>query len=149
MQKFKQSLPEITLKYKSGKITRKKLLGSKDTYELLMEMYDSDTLEYIESFIVLYLNKANETIGWQKVSYGGTSSTIADVKVIMSSALLSGAHAIILSHNHPSGNKKPSEADCNLTKKIIKAGKLLDILVLDHLIITQNGYYSFGEEGEI
>ena len=100
-----------------------------------------------EEFWVLYLNNANKVITKNQLSKGGMTGTVVDVRIIFKSALESGAVGIILCHNHPSGNLKPSEADIEITKKVKTAGKSLDINVLDHLIITQNGYYSFADEG--
>jgi DNA repair protein RadC len=100
-----------------------------------------------EEFWVLYLNNANKVIAKNQLSKGGMTGTVVDVRIIFKSALESGAVGILLCHNHPSGNLKPSEADIEITKKVKTAGKNLDINVLDHLIITQNGYYSFADEG--
>lgn len=100
-----------------------------------------------EEFWVLYLNNANKVIAKYQLSKGGMTGTVVDVRIIFKSALESGAVAIVLCHNHPSGNLKPSEADKEITKKIKTAGKSLDINVLDHVIVTQNGYYSFADEG--
>jgi DNA repair protein RadC len=100
-----------------------------------------------EEFWVLYLNNANKVIAKNQLSKGGMTGTVVDVRIIFKSALESGAVGILLCHNHPSGNLKPSEADIQITKKVKTAGKSLDINVLDHLIITQNGYYSFADEG--
>ncbi len=116
---------------------------------MLQEMYDADTLEYTESFVVIYLNRANNSIGWQRMSSGGTAGTIIDVKVLMTTALKCNAHGLILSHNHPSGNLRPSEQDLAVTKKLVKAGELLEIKILDHIIVTASGYYSFQDEGVI
>ena len=84
-----------------------------------------------------------------KLSTGGTSATIAEPKLIFASSILGNASSIILAHNHPSGNLKPSDADISLTKKMKEAGKLLEIPVVDHLIITPEGFYSFADEGLI
>jgi len=100
-----------------------------------------------EEFWVLYLNNANKVIAKNQLSKGGMTGTVVDVRIIFKSALESGAVGILLCHNHPSGNLKPSEADIEITKKAKTAGKSLDINVLDHIIITQNGYYSFADEG--
>jgi len=100
-----------------------------------------------EEFWVLYLNNANKVIAKNQLSKGGMTGTVVDVRIILKSALESGAVGILLCHNHPSGNLKPSEVDIEITKKVKTAGKSLDINVLDHLIITQNGYYSFADEG--
>jgi DNA repair protein RadC len=86
-------------------------------------------------------------LGYCQISAGGLNGTVADVRIIMQTALKSNACSIILSHNHPSGNLVPSEADKDLTKKIREAGKFLDIPALDHLIITSESYFSFADEG--
>lgn len=96
---------------------------------------------------VLYLNFANKVIKDCCVSKGGISSAPADVRVILKEALELGATSIILCHNHPSGNLSPSQADLTFTQKVIRAASLLDILVLDHIIVSQAGYYSMNEEG--
>jgi len=100
-----------------------------------------------EEFWILFLNRANFILGKSQVSKGGMSGTIADPRMIFKAALNHKASSIILCHNHPSGNTKPSEADIRLTKNLAESGKLLEISVLDHLIVTQNGFYSFADEG--
>ncbi len=100
-----------------------------------------------EEFWILMLNKANVVIKKEQVSMGGVSGTIADPKIIFKKAVESLASAVILIHNHPSGNLKPSQADVILTRKLKEGGKLLDIPVLDHLIFTDESYYSFADEG--
>lgn len=102
-----------------------------------------------EQFWVIMLNRANMVLKKVMVSQGGVSGTVADPKLIFKSALENLASAIILVHNHPSGNLKPSEADITLTRKVKSAGTLLEIPVLDHIIFTNNGYYSFADEGTI
>jgi DNA repair protein RadC len=102
-----------------------------------------------EEFWVLYLNKANKLIEAEKISSGGLTGTVVDVKIIMNHAVQKLASAIALSHNHPSGNLQPSDADISLTRKMKDAGKLLDILVIDHLIIGDKNYYSFADNGLI
>ena len=100
-----------------------------------------------EAFYVILLNRANKVLDVQLISRGGVSGTVADTKLIFQSALLRLASGMILAHNHPSGNLKPSEADKNLTRKIVDAGKTLDIAVLDHIIVGDNAYFSFADEG--
>lgn len=100
-----------------------------------------------EEFWVLMLNRANRVLSRYNVSKGGLSGTVTDVRLIMKRALECHAASVILCHNHPSGNLKPSDADNQVTKKIADAGKLMDIPVLDHVIITGNGYFSFADEG--
>ena len=100
-----------------------------------------------EEFWVLLLNKANKQIGKYKISSGGISSTIVDSRIILKYAIENLASNVVLVHNHPSGSLNPSRDDIELTKKIIMGCKALDIIVLDHIIIGQNKYYSFSDEG--
>ena len=125
--------------------------GSKDIHGLLKKrVYDEDTIGYKETFNVLLLNNANKIIGYTTVAEGGLTSTIVDVRTILQTALISHATSIILSHNHPSGNVRPSYHDDNLTKKIKSACELTDIRVLDHIIVTpEDSYYSYCDEGRL
>lgn len=100
-----------------------------------------------EEFWILLLNRANRIIGRERVSSGGMAGTVVDAKVIFRLALAGKACAIILCHNHPSGNLQPSQADLDLTNKLAKAGESLDMPVLDHLIVAETGYLSFSDEG--
>lgn len=140
---------EISISY-SSKIKnseRPKLNSSREVFKVFSETWNPDTIELLEQFKVVLLNKGNRVIGLYEASSGGVSGTIADPKLIFGTALKACASAIILAHNHPSGALRPSQADISLTKKIKEGGRLLDIDVLDHLIITTEGYYSFGDEG--
>jgi DNA repair protein RadC len=109
--------------------------------------WDEDNMEICEEFKVMFLNKANNVLGVSEISKGGISGTVVDLKLIFSAALNCLASAIVLVHNHPSGNLKPSLQDQKLTNKIVEASKLLDIEVLDHIILTPNSYYSFADSG--
>lgn len=102
-----------------------------------------------EEFWSLYLNRANMIIGKERISAGGMSGTVADPRMIFRAALDRKAVSIILCHNHPSGNTQPSSADVQLTKNMVEAGKVLEINVLDHIIVTQKGFFSFADEGLI
>jgi DNA repair protein RadC len=144
---FKSKLPEITLKYKTGETHKYKIKDSRTSYDLLKKLYDADTLEYSECAIVIFLNQANNTIGWIKLSQGGMSGTVVDMRMLLTTALQCGASSFIMSHNHPSGSLKPSQADINLTKKINTGAKSVDIQMLDHIIVTADGFYSFADEG--
>ena len=125
-----------------------KITTSKDCFDIFDSLFDKDTIAYREEFIVLLLNRANRVLGWARVSLGGISGTAVDSKIIFVLALQTGASSIVVSHNHPSGNIKPSEADIKLTKQLKEAGKFLEILLLDHLILTSEGtYFSFADEG--
>ncbi len=143
---LKVSEVEINYKNKVKASDRVKIAGSKDAYDVLCQLW-SDKIEYVEEFYILLLNKANRVLGFAKISEGGTSGTVADAKRIYQNALKANACSIILSHNHPSGNTNPSEADIALTRKMKEAGSFLDIAVLDHVIVTTEGYYSFADEG--
>ena len=125
------------------KFNFKKSSDSFDVFKTLM----NDEVDYRENFYMLCLSRANNLIGWYRVSVGGTDGTVVDPKVIFSIALNCTASAIILGHNHPSGNIKPSQQDIDLTTKLVGAGKLLSIAVLDHMIVTEDAYYSFADEG--
>ena len=128
---------------------RTKVRDAKDAYKVMLKTHDDGTLDYIETFKVLYLNQNNHVLGCRTISEGGLASTCCDVRTILQGALLTNAVAIILAHNHPSGNVKPSTEDINTTAKITKAAKLLDISVLDHIIYTRENCYSFADDGEI
>lgn len=147
MTEYKSTIPEITLKYKSGNTKKIKVTSSKDAADYMRELYDMDTIEITESAIVLFLNRANNSIGWFKVSQGGITGTVVDIKLILVTALKCGASAIILSHNHPSGQLMPSDADVKLTRRLNEACKMLDISLLDHIIITDKGHTSLADEG--
>jgi DNA repair protein RadC len=95
----------------------------------------------------MYLNRANHLLGVYKASIGGISGTVADVRLILGVALKAASTSIILAHNHPSGNLKPSTQDETLTHKILEGGKLLEIRLIDHLIINSQAFYSFADEG--
>jgi DNA repair protein RadC len=123
---------------------KKKITTSKDAYEEFVPNFQ-DLLH--EEFGMLILSRSNEVIKKHIISRGGVSGTVVDPKMVFNKALETLGSAIILCHNHPSGNLKPSDADIKLTKKMVEAGRILDIPVLDHIIFTDNGYYSFADEG--
>lgn len=122
---------------------RNKIQSSRDAYELF---YPYLTDRYDEEFRVLLLDRANKIIQNELIGEGGFSGTVADPKKIFKKALAVNASGIILGHNHPSDNLKPSESDISLTKKIKKAGEVLDISVLDHIIVGNDNYFSFADE---
>lgn len=128
----------------SDVVRRPKITSSKDAYEQIRS-YLMDLPH--EEFWILLLTRSNEVIRPVQISQGGISGTVADPKIIFKSALEHLASSMILVHNHPSGNLKPSEADKELTRRLVTSGKLLDIPILDHLIISELGYLSFADEG--
>lgn len=125
-------------------IQRKQITNSQEVFEYLQ--FTLSDAPY-EAFWVVMLNRANQVIRTAKISDGGMTGTVADPKRIYKLALDSHASGLILCHNHPSGNVKPSDADVRLTTKLRKAGELLDISVTDHLILGDNKYFSFRDEG--
>lgn len=145
----KYQVAEIQLTYKSNvkPSLRPKISGSMDAYNVLLDSWDDNKLELIEQFKVLLMNRANKVLGIFEVSTGGIAGTVADPKLIFVAAIKGAACGIILAHCHPSGNLTPSQADIDLTRKIKEAGKLLEIQVLDHIILTSEKYYSFADEG--
>ena len=119
---------------------------SKDTFERFLPYIDDMKQEH---FLVMYLNQSNHALKIECISNGGTTHVIADPKIIFKNALNLNATCIVLGHNHPSGNPRPSEDDRQLTKKLVAAGKLLDITVIDHIVIGNERYYSFRDHGDM
>ena len=140
---------QLTYKNKINLSDRPRITCSEDAYKILKDNWNQDTLELREEFKILLLNRANKVLGIVHISSGGVSGTVVDPKLIFAAALKANSSGIILSHSHPSGNLKPSEADISLTNKLKNGGTLLEISVLDHLIITKDGYYSFTDQGMI
>ena len=152
MKSQQTTIAEVSLIYKSKvkASERPQIRCSQDAYKLFMESWDPDTLEYVEEFKLLLLNRSNSVLGIMEISKGGISGTVTDIRVILQAAIKANASGIIAGHNHPSGNINPSESDSKLTQKIKEAGQLMDIQLLDHLIITpENNYYSFADNGLI
>lgn len=123
------------------------ITGAKNAFEILMANWDQGKIQYVEQFKVILLSRGNRVLGILEASTGGVSGTIADPKVIFGAALKANCSAIIISHNHPSSSLKPSQADINLTRKLTSAGQMLDMPVLDHIIVTADGFFSFADEG--
>ena len=138
---------ELGRRRRSADVLEKdKIGGSKDAFQILQLKLED--LPH-EEFWVILLNRANKVIDIKLVGRGGLSSTVVDSKVIFSFALESLASGIILAHNHPSGNLKPSNSDIRLTKKLVDAGKIMEVPILDHIIVGDNDYFSFADEGLI
>lgn len=137
------NIAEVKVSYTTNNTEKLKVTNSKTSYGVLLACWNKNTIELQEEFKVLLLNRNNQALGIYPLSKGGTASSIVDIKLLFSVALKCNAHGIILAHNHPSGNLTPSEADKRLTNKIIEASKILDIVVLDHLIVTKSDFLSF------
>jgi len=146
-----QKVAEITVSYKPAIADKPIIRSSLDAYQVLKEIFDDNTIGLQEQFVVLYMNRSNRVLGIYPVSKGGITGCIVDVRLILSVALTTATTGIMISHNHPSGNLKPSRSDEEITQKIKQACNFFDIKVLDHLILTpiQNQYFSFADEGII
>jgi len=145
-QKF---VKEYTLKSKPTPRESKQIKDSKDAFSEFCAIYDHDTQGLYETAFALYLNQDNRVKGFMKLSEGGMTNVIVDPRVLMMGALGSLATAIILCHNHPSGNPRPSDDDRQLTKKIVAACKLMDIQFQDHIVMGAGRYYSFRDHGDL
>lgn len=144
------TIGEAKVTYQTTSRPFRKVHSAKCIYEFLKEIWDPGTLELYESFVVLILNRANQIISYRFMSHGGISGTVVDAKLIFQFGLLSNGSAMIVAHNHPSGNLRPSENDDTLTVRLRQVGDTLDFPVLDHVIIGgQGGFYSYGEEGRL
>ena len=148
MEKYKNTISEYSLKYTKSDIQKTKITTSESASNVIRQFYFDDINIY-ESFFILLLNRANNTTGFAKISQGGTAGTVVDIKIIAKYAVDSLSSSVIICHNHPSGNKQPSDADINITKKIKDALSLLDIKLIDHIIITENDFYSFADNGDL
>lgn len=124
--------------------TKSQVKSSRDAYEALAP-HIADLGH--EEFMILLMNRNNQIMGFERISSGGVAGTVVDPKIIFKRALDKKASSIILAHNHPSGNLKPSSQDIKLTKSLVASGALLDLPILDHLIITEQGFFSFADEG--
>ena len=142
-------ITEIKLSYSTNGVKNVKITDSNSAYKILIDSWDLDTIQLQEEFKVLLLNQANVVLGIYPLSKGGVSGTVVDIKLLLASAIKANASSIIIAHNHPSGNLKPSENDNRLTRKIKEGAKLLDINLLDHVIVTKIGFYSYSDEGKL
>jgi DNA repair protein RadC len=146
---LKLQIPEFKLSFKT-KVKSSELFhisSSADVAHVCRMVFDEDTIEWLESFVLICLNRANKVVGFTKISQGGVTGTVADPRVILQHALLTNATSIILAHNHPSGSLRPSRADEEMTQKIKTACSYFDIKMLDHIIVTADEYFSFVDEG--
>ena len=140
---------EVELSYKPKFKNLHKIVSSEDAYKYLLPTYKEGTICYKEYFKVLFLNQSNQVLGYTLISEGGITETSVDVRIILQAALLTNSVALVLAHNHPSGNPRPSRQDMDITKQVKEAARLMRITVIDHLILTDAGYYSFSDEGQL
>jgi DNA repair protein RadC len=147
MTKFKSNVPLVTLRHIQSNFPKAKINSSADSAEFIKQFYGDD-ISIFESFFILMLNRANTTVGYAKISQGGISGTVVDVRIIAKYAVDTLCSSVILAHNHPSGNTTPSSCDIDITRKTKNALELLDIKVIDHVILTEtDGYFSFADDG--
>lgn len=142
------TIAEVHVNYLPKKQKQLKVSCSNDAEGFFRSIW-SDQISYREEMYVALLNRANMILGYNKLSVGGTSSTVVDMKMLMQLLLKTNTHSFILCHNHPSGHLKASHQDKELTKQVKAASKLLDIQLLDHLILSADSYISMADEGEI
>ena len=140
---------EIELVYKTAikPSQRPKISSSTSAFDILLAGWNPDKIEFIEQFKVLLLSRSNRVLGLYELSTGGTTGTVVDLRLIFAAALKANASGIIIAHNHPSGTLAASQADQDITRKVKDAGRILEIPLLDHLILTTEGYYSFADQG--
>lgn len=148
MKIFKSFSEEFKLKKEKTEFPKSKISSSVDACNFARQFYYDD-IDIYESFFVIFLNQANNTLGFTKISQGGITSTVVDSRLIFKYAIETLSTSLILVHNHPSGQLKPSQQDVNLTRQIKEACKFIDVNVLDHIILNADNYYSFADNGQL
>ena len=146
MKTYKKSLPLITLKKTKTDFPCVKIATSADANEFIRNFY-SDDIGIFESFFILLMNRSNNTIGYAKISQGGIVGTVIDATIIAKYCVEALATSVILAHNHPSGGLVPSQQDKDITRKITDTLKIFDCITLDHIILTEDSFFSFADEG--
>ena len=141
-------IAEVSISYKAGIHTanRNKIGSSHCVYEIAKEVA-KEHMEHHECMYIMMLNNSNKVLGVAKLSQGGITGTLVDIRIMFQNLIKANATAFIMVHNHPSGTLRPSEADKHITKKAKSAAEMMDIKLLDHLIITSESYFSFADEG--
>jgi DNA repair protein RadC len=142
-------LAEVQITYSNPvkSVDRFKVGGSRDVASALREFWPA--YDHIEFMYMLMLNRQHQILGYHQVSKGGITGTIIDLRVIYQVALKANASAIIIAHNHPSGNLEPSETDKKVSREVKDAGKILNITLLDHIILTTDGFHSMADDGQL
>ena len=151
-QHFKQiqgnwTVAEIEISYKPLITNHATITSSLAAYELIKDLWDNETICLQEQFAALFFNNSKKVIGWRILSIGTMTKCIVDIKLLLSLSLHCMATNVIVVHNHPSGNLIASQCDKVLTATVKDTLKLIDVVLLDHLIISENGYFSFSDEG--
>lgn len=144
------AIAEVTIGYSTNvPVSEMQVVKSSGDAARILRPFFENFIQHHEAFYVMFLNRGHKVLGVMKLSEGGMSGTVVDQKMLFQAALLAHASAVILAHNHPGGSLEPSDMDLNITKRIVKSGQLLDMTVLDHIILTAEGYYSFADEGKL
>lgn len=153
MEQLTQTVSEISVVYHNKQKTSERpvINTSMDAHKVLLTGFNPDTIAYQEEFVCAYLNRGNQVLGLYKVGIGGITGVVADPRMVLAVALKIAAVSIVVAHNHPSGNLRPSKADEDLTFKLKEGGRLLDVKLLDHLIVAPDTgtYFSFADEGSL
>ena len=151
MKKETTFLNELSINFHKKLFSNTSVKDSQTAELVIREMYHqtSAEIELKEYFYIILLNRANQVIGYHKLSEGGMHATVVDIRIAFATALKSLAVGIILAHNHPSGNLQPSEQDLKITNAFLKSGDFLEIKVLDHIIISNEGYFSFADNNKL
>lgn len=146
------TIREVKLSYVKehpvSEVNKTKIRSSTESAKVLRSIWEDD-LDMIERAYVLFLNNANQVQTVSMISMGGLMGTVVDLRIIFATALNCLATSIVLAHNHPSGSLNPSQSDIQLTKRVQEAGRVLDINLLDHIILTEDSYYSFADDGRL
>jgi DNA repair protein RadC len=144
-------LSEIEVKYIRKRTIQAspQIRTSEDSYNVFIQIWDMETIDYVENIYVMFLSRSNRVLGISKISQGGSAGSVVDVKIVLGKAILAHSNGIILAHNHPSGSLIPSPSDIEITSKIKGGAELLDITLLDHIIVTSEGYSSMADEALI
>lgn len=145
--KTNAKVAELFVSYSANIMSEQKISNSRESYSLIINHWNLDIIEMLEEVKILLLNRSNKVLGIYDLSKGGISSSIIDIKIILSIALKTLTSGIIIVHNHPSGNLSPSKADIDITEKLKSACKIMDIMLLDHLILSKEDYFSFADKG--
>lgn len=149
MKVYNQEIPLYSLKKNKTNIKKVKITNSHDAYDYIKDNFYGDDLQVYESLFILMLNNSKNTVGYAKISQGGIVGTVVDIRIIAKYCIESLCNSIIMAHNHPSGKLEPSYSDNLITKKVKNSLDLLDIKLIDHLIITDEGFYSYTDEDKL
>jgi DNA repair protein RadC len=144
------TISEVQISYKPSREVFSDIIINRSTQasEIFQQIWSSD-LEYKEEMNIILMNRANKILGYNRVSTGGTTGTVVDLKVLFQLILKTNTQAFVIAHNHPSGNLKPSVQDLKLTEKVKEISRLLDVSFLDHMILSEGSYYSMADEGDM